>query len=87
MHDKPHNSLFFKALEFTGGVPYQVLKPVFERATPVQLFELEKYNEYLLDDTDELWRNHCGKDFRNKQRDEDETWREMYLVIKIIFEK
>ncbi|XP_043676753.1 transcription elongation factor B polypeptide 3 [Vespula pensylvanica] len=67
------------ALEFTGGVPYDIIKPVLERATPDQLFMLEHYNPYLIDDTDALWQFHCNREFRNKQREEMETWREMYM--------
>ncbi|XP_028176699.1 transcription elongation factor B polypeptide 3-like isoform X2 [Ostrinia furnacalis] len=67
------------ALEYTGGVPYDILKPVIDRATPQQLFVLEHYNPYLMEDTDHLWQKFCGKNFRNKQRQEMETWREMYM--------
>ncbi|XP_026280596.1 transcription elongation factor B polypeptide 3 [Frankliniella occidentalis] len=66
------------ALEYTGGVPFDLLKPVLERATPDQLFTLEHYNAYLIEDTDMFWEYHCKKDFRNKKRIEMETWREMY---------
>lgn len=54
------------ALEFTGGIPYDILKPVLEKATPQQLFNLEDYNPYLLSDTDPLWAAHCRKMFKNK---------------------
>ncbi|XP_011502248.1 PREDICTED: transcription elongation factor B polypeptide 3 [Ceratosolen solmsi marchali] len=67
------------ALEFTGGVPYYIIKPVLERATPDQLFILEHHNPYLIEDSDPLWKFHCSKDFRTKQREEMETWREMYM--------
>ncbi|CAG4945359.1 unnamed protein product [Colias eurytheme] len=67
------------ALEYTGGVPYEILKPVVDRASPQQLFMLEHYNPYLMDDTDHLWQGFCGKHFRNKKRMEMETWREMYM--------
>lgn len=67
------------ALEFTGGVPYDIIKPVLERATADQLFMLEHYNPYLIEDTDSLWQFHCSREFRNKQREEMETWREMYM--------
>ncbi|XP_044761751.1 transcription elongation factor B polypeptide 3-like isoform X1 [Coccinella septempunctata] len=66
------------AIEGTGGVPYSILKPVLEKATPSQLLRLEYYNSYLTEDSDELWKLHCQKDFRNKTRQECETWREMY---------
>nr|XP_021206591.1 transcription elongation factor B polypeptide 3 [Bombyx mori] len=67
------------ALEYTGGVPYEILKPVVDRATPQQLFTLEHYNPYLMEDTDHLWQKFCEKTFRNKKRQEMETWREMFM--------
>lgn len=72
--------VYFEALEFTGGVPYHVLKPVLERASPDQLIELEYYNDYLIEESDELWRFHCNKEFRNKKQEEDESWRDMFMV-------
>lgn len=71
--------MLFTALEYTGGVPFDILKPVIERATSDQLFTLEHHNPYLIEDTDELWKFHCQKEFRNKNREEMETWRDMYL--------
>ncbi|XP_015584709.1 transcription elongation factor B polypeptide 3 isoform X2 [Cephus cinctus] len=68
-----------EALEFTGGVPYDIIKPVLERATADQLFMLEHHNPYLIEDTDPLWQFHCSREFRCKQREEMETWREMYM--------
>lgn len=67
------------ALEYTGGVPYLVLKPILEKSNATQLYMMEHHNPYLVEDTDELWQLHCQKDFRNKRREELETWREMYL--------
>lgn len=67
------------ALEYTGGVPYLILKPIMERATADQIFNLEHHNPYLIEDTDELWQLHCQKDFRTKQRQEMESWRDMYM--------
>jgi transcription elongation factor B polypeptide 3 len=67
------------ALEYTGGVPYSVLKPILEKSNPNQLYMMEHHNPYLIEDTDELWKVHCQKEFRNKKREELETWREMYL--------
>ncbi|KMQ91117.1 transcription elongation factor b polypeptide 3 [Lasius niger] len=67
------------ALEFTGGVPFDILKPILERATPDQLFMLEHYNPYLIEDTDTLWQYHCNREFRSNDRQEMESWREMYM--------
>lgn len=68
------------ALEYTGGVPYDLLKPVLDRATAEQLYQLEHYNPYLIEDTDGLWEFHCKKDFRGKPREELESYRELYFV-------
>lgn len=68
------------ALEYTGGVPYEVLRPVLERATPHQLLNFEEYNPYLMEDTDELWKQHVQRHCRSQRREEMETWREMFLV-------
>ncbi|KAK8745093.1 hypothetical protein OTU49_000457, partial [Cherax quadricarinatus] len=67
------------ALEFTGGIPFEILRPVLERASPHQLLSLEDFNNYLLDDTNVLWEVHCKRDFRNKKLEEMETWREMWI--------
>lgn len=61
-------------------MPFDIIKPVLERATADQLFMLEHYNPYLIEDTDCLWQFHSNREFRNKQREEMETWREMYMV-------
>ena len=63
-----------------GGIPYDIILPVLERANPQQLYKLEHYNPYLLDDTDELWRRHCEKEFKKYPLEEMETWRDKYLV-------
>ncbi|XP_052836174.1 transcription elongation factor B polypeptide 3 [Drosophila gunungcola] len=67
------------ALEYTGGVPFEVLRPVLERATPQQLLNFEEYNPYLMDDSDILWQMHVQRHCRSQRREEMETWREMFL--------
>lgn len=67
------------ALEYTGGVPYMILKPVLDKCTADQLLILEHFNPYLIEDTDGLWNFHCQKEFRTKKREEWESWREMYI--------
>ncbi|GFR22138.1 elongin-A [Trichonephila clavata] len=67
------------AIEYLGEVPYYLLKPVLERCTAVQLYAIEHFNPYLLDDTNELWERHCRKDFRTQKVQENETWRDLYL--------
>lgn len=67
-------------LETTGGVPFDILRPVLERAKPDQLANIEYYNPYLLEESDVLWEPHCKRKFRTKKRQEMEAWREMYEV-------
>lgn len=67
-------------LEYTGGIPYEIIKPIVDKASPDQLSTLEYYNPYLIEDTGELWELHCKKRFRNKHRQEMESWRDMYMV-------
>ncbi|XP_061453115.1 elongin-A [Rhineura floridana] len=62
-----------------GGVPFSVLEPVLERCTPEQLYRIEECNHVLIEDTDQLWRNHCIRDFKKEKPEEFESWREMYL--------
>lgn len=73
-------TLLFLALEYTGGVPYDVLKPIMEKVTVEQLYTFENYNPYLIGETDELWEYHCKRHFRTAKRQELETWRDVYLV-------
>lgn len=67
-------------LEFIGGVPFDILRPVLERTTCEQLMVLEDFNPYLMEDTHCLWEQHCKRRFRMKNREELETWRDMYIV-------
>lgn len=66
-------------LEYTGGVPFDILRPVLELATPEQLANVEHFNPQLMDDSDVLWKQHCARRFRSKQREEMESWRDMYF--------
>ncbi|KRY72014.1 Transcription elongation factor B polypeptide 3, partial [Trichinella pseudospiralis] len=67
-------------LEFTGGVPYAILRPVLCRATPQQLVKIEYFNPYLANDLQELWKEHCKKEFNSLTSDlyKGETYRQMY---------
>lgn len=70
------------SLEYTGGVPFEILKPVLERATPDQLSTFEHFNPYLMEDSDILWQQHCQRRFRGYKRQEMETWRDMFYRCK-----
>lgn len=72
---------FSLALEYTGGVPFSILEPILKHASPDQLYNLEQYNDYLIEDTGVLWEYHCKKEFRSKVPNKNETWRNFYIVI------
>uniref|UniRef100_A0A8D2AKM8 Elongin-A n=1 Tax=Sciurus vulgaris TaxID=55149 RepID=A0A8D2AKM8_SCIVU len=65
-----------------GRVPYSILEPVLERCTPDQLYRIEEYNHVLIEDTDQLWKVHCHRDFKEERPEEYESWREMYLRLQ-----
>ena len=67
------------AIEYTGGIPYDVLRPILDRATADQLSNFEHYNPYIMEDTDTLWEHHVRNKFRSAQRREMESWRETYI--------
>jgi len=41
-------------LGYTGGVPYDILKPALERASSQQLFQIEECNPYLIGKVNEV---------------------------------
>ncbi|XP_066926031.1 elongin-A-like isoform X1 [Clytia hemisphaerica] len=70
----------FDCLYETGGVPYALLEPLLSKCTPSQLQRFEYYNEYILDDSDILWKSHCHKEFKGSrvQQRDDEYWRDTF---------
>ena len=52
--------------DFGPMVPFHLVEPVLERATPEQLRRLESWNPHLLPDTVPLWRQHLLRDFRTQ---------------------
>jgi transcription elongation factor B polypeptide 3 len=72
-------------IEFTGGIPYSIMKPILDGVSAAQLYQFEHFNPYILEDTDHLWKFHVSKEFRAEKRQEMETWREMYLVSTVLY--
>lgn len=68
------------ALEYTGGVPFDILEPILLKCSAAQLDQIEYYNPYLAEDTNDLWKVHVQRHCRGKKRQEMESWREMYQV-------
>jgi len=65
-------------IDEVGSLPFDILEPVLIQACPKTLMHIEDCNPYLMEDTAELWEKFVKKTFRNKQREEMESWREMY---------
>lgn len=53
-------------IDETGGVPFDIMRPIMERCSWQQLERLEYYNPYLTEDSDPLWEIHVKRDFRGK---------------------
>ncbi|XP_075719791.1 elongin-A-like [Rhinoderma darwinii] len=67
------------SIQEVGGVPFEILKPVLDRCTPEQLNRIEDCNPVFMEDSGNLWKKHCGRDFKGHRLLEYESWREMYL--------
>jgi len=65
-------------IDEVGNLGYDILKPVLDRASPKTLMHIEDCNPYLMEETYQLWEKYVKKDFRNKAREDMESWREMY---------
>nr|XP_022305067.1 transcription elongation factor B polypeptide 3-like [Crassostrea virginica] len=62
-----------------SAVPYYLFEPVLKRCTAAQLYRIEDFNPHFLEDTDQLWKLHCEREFKGSEPDEFETYRELYL--------
>jgi len=65
-------------IDEVGNLGYDILQPVLDRASPKTLMHIEDCNPYLMEETSQLWEKYVKKDFRNKPREDMESWREMY---------
>uniref|UniRef100_K1QR51 Transcription elongation factor B polypeptide 3 n=1 Tax=Magallana gigas TaxID=29159 RepID=K1QR51_MAGGI len=68
------------SIEAVGpSVPYYLMEPVLKRCTPSQLYRIEDFNPHFLEESDQLWKLHCEKEFKGSEPDEFESYRELYL--------
>jgi len=67
-----------ESIDETGNIPFDILKPVLEHAPCKVLMHIEECNPYLMEDTGDLWEKYVKRDFRNKAREDMESFREMY---------
>lgn len=70
--------LHIELLDKTGSIPYDILKPALQKATPSQLGYIEHRNRYLMEDSDELWEVFCTKEFPGAKLRSNESWRDCY---------
>ncbi|KAF7732473.1 RNA polymerase II transcription factor SIII subunit A3 [Apophysomyces ossiformis] len=81
---KKHSALLL-ALTDVGSVPYALLKEPLRKATPKQLYRIERANPHLIPDSDELWLAHClyysdiRQAYNEGQHQDPRTWRQLYL--------
>jgi transcription elongation factor B polypeptide 3 len=57
-----------------GGLGFDIMKPVLERAQPPALMQIEEANHYLMEETGELWEKFVKKNFPKEEREEMESW-------------
>ena len=61
-----------------GNLPYEMLKPILEIGKPEDIVRIEDYNPRLMVDTGELWEQIVKRHFPRGDRQEFESYREMY---------
>lgn len=66
-------------IEYVGLIPYELLKPALERATPEQLLRIVKLNPQIEMECDELFKIICMKKPKQFRNMSDETWKETYV--------
>ncbi|KAM6168014.1 elongin-A3-like [Erethizon dorsatum] len=89
----PHKMAFYEcfrqvlssnldAIYDVSFIPDCVLRPVLEKCPPHELRRIETCNEGLAEKTDDLWKLHCHRDFKDQQPVEQESWRELHLRLQ-----
>ncbi|XP_078256127.1 elongin A, like [Rhinoraja longicauda] len=66
-----------------GGVPFEIIEPVFDQCTSEQLWRIEECNPSFIEQTGHHWMKHCRKDFKGERPQEYESWRELYLRLYV----
>ncbi|KAK6759456.1 hypothetical protein RB195_021190 [Necator americanus] len=69
-------------LLYAEYIPYDVLKPVFERCTVEELASIEAKHPYLEDDSDELWQRFVSKKYPGEEPDSDTSWKDLYYSLE-----
>ncbi|KAI8344490.1 RNA polymerase II transcription factor SIII subunit A-domain-containing protein [Chlamydoabsidia padenii] len=72
-------------LSHVGSVPYSLLRPSLKKATPQQLYLIERLNPHLTPESNELWLRHMSsfKDlldaYHSGDHQDSRQWRGLYL--------
>ncbi|WFD41564.1 hypothetical protein MPSI1_000195 [Malassezia psittaci] len=73
------------AVHDLGDMPYRLARPLLQQCRPDQLRQLESASPHLAEDTQELWRHACIRDFIELRKQyegashvEPQDWREVY---------
>ncbi|CAI4233080.1 unnamed protein product [Auanema sp. JU1783] len=70
------------AIEDTGDIPFDILRPVLEKCNEKQLMYIEQRNPYLEEDSSALWEKFVTKKYPCKKPAKHEAWKDMYLRLK-----
>uniref|UniRef100_A0A0N4Z4S8 TFIIS N-terminal domain-containing protein n=1 Tax=Parastrongyloides trichosuri TaxID=131310 RepID=A0A0N4Z4S8_PARTI len=66
-------------IEFVGLIPYHILKPALERASPETLLKIVKRNPQIEEECDELFYNICKRKPNQFKNRGSESWKETYV--------
>ncbi|KAL6724941.1 hypothetical protein Aduo_019778 [Ancylostoma duodenale] len=69
-------------LLYAEYIPYDVLKPVFEKCTVEELASIESKHPYLEDDSGELWQRFVTKKYPGEEPDCDGSWKDLYYFLE-----
>ncbi|CAF1242272.1 unnamed protein product [Adineta ricciae] len=59
-------------------LPYEIVKPILDVATPDQLYRIIDNNPDYYDDVQPLWQKFCSIHYKDAELDENETYFELY---------
>ncbi|KAM4803014.1 elongin-A-like [Urocitellus parryii] len=64
------------------ALPHSPFGSALDNCTPEQLYHAERCHQGTAEESDGLWRLHCGQEFKGETPKENESWREMYLRLQ-----
>lgn len=63
---------------YFGRLPFEIVKPIIDAANPEQLQSILYNNPDYVDECEPLWEQFCARSFKGAQREECETFQELY---------